>query len=328
MNTLIINLKREFWEYKRIVVGLPLLLTGLFFLMAILGTTLKDMKGLKEVDNVSYSVEIGEDSDEDKSTNLAVEGVKEPSSDGMQITVTPNAPSKEPQDQESDESEENDARIWFTGVYLALAWLGALFYCFSSLYNDRRDRSVFYWKSMPVSETKTVLAKYLFAVLGFSIAAWLLSLIAGVVLALIAHVAVDPDQLSVEDPFGFNAARMVVWPILVILLNLVWCLPFFGFALLVSARAKRWPIGQFFLALLLALLLEKIIFKSSIIYSFITSHSPFSLLSDFSEYESFGQAFNAVFVTDFASLVLGALVGIGFLYAAIWHRNNRFEIEA
>ena len=42
---------------------------------------------------------------------------------------------------------------------LVTAAIVALFYCLGTLYNERRDRSILFWKSMPVSDGMTVLAK-------------------------------------------------------------------------------------------------------------------------------------------------------------------------
>ena len=34
-----------------------------------------------------------------------------------------------------------------------------IFYCLDALYGERRDRSILFWKSLPVSDLTTVLAK-------------------------------------------------------------------------------------------------------------------------------------------------------------------------
>ena len=39
----------------------------------------------------------------------------------------------------------------------------AFFYCLGALYDDRRDRSILFWKSLPISDTTTVLSKLLTA---------------------------------------------------------------------------------------------------------------------------------------------------------------------
>src|SRR5213075_3554807 len=42
---------------------------------------------------------------------------------------------------------------------MATTLIVAIFYCLDALYGERRDRSVLFWKSMPVSDWTAVLSK-------------------------------------------------------------------------------------------------------------------------------------------------------------------------
>jgi ABC-2 type transport system permease protein len=44
-------------------------------------------------------------------------------------------------------------------VILLTAFIVGAFYCLDALYGERRDRSLLFWKSLPVSDTTTVLSK-------------------------------------------------------------------------------------------------------------------------------------------------------------------------
>src|SRR6187402_3113724 len=44
-------------------------------------------------------------------------------------------------------------------VIVATAWLVTAFYCLDALHSERRDRSILFWKSMPVSDLTTVASK-------------------------------------------------------------------------------------------------------------------------------------------------------------------------
>ena len=48
--------------------------------------------------------------------------------------------------------------------FIVLAFV-VFFYCLGALYDDRRDRSILFWKSLPLSDTQTVLSKALSALL-------------------------------------------------------------------------------------------------------------------------------------------------------------------
>src|SRR5437016_3207571 len=45
------------------------------------------------------------------------------------------------------------------GLMMLTGILVSVFYCLDALYGERRDRSILFWKSLPVSDVTTVLAK-------------------------------------------------------------------------------------------------------------------------------------------------------------------------
>jgi ABC-2 type transport system permease protein len=44
-------------------------------------------------------------------------------------------------------------------ILIVTAFIVAAFYCLDALHGERRDRSILFWKSLPVSDRTTVLAK-------------------------------------------------------------------------------------------------------------------------------------------------------------------------
>ena len=48
---------------------------------------------------------------------------------------------------------------------LCILWLVVFFYLLGALYEERRDRSILFWKSMPVSDVMTVASKLVTALL-------------------------------------------------------------------------------------------------------------------------------------------------------------------
>src|SRR6266581_1160970 len=45
------------------------------------------------------------------------------------------------------------------GLMMLTAMIVGVFYCLDALYGERRDRSILFWKSLPVSDLTTVLSK-------------------------------------------------------------------------------------------------------------------------------------------------------------------------
>jgi ABC-2 type transport system permease protein len=118
------------------------------------------------------------------------------------------------------------------------------FYLLGSLYDDRKDRSILFWKSLPASDTMTVASKLLAAM--FVIPAFFLVImfITHVIMALIGSLmvlGVDGNPwtlfLSVFNPvkaWGMIAASYFA--------QSIWALPLYGWLMLVSAFAPRVPL--------------------------------------------------------------------------------------
>lgn len=117
------------------------------------------------------------------------------------------------------------------------------FYLLGSLYEERKDRSVLFWKSMPISDAQTVLSKLLTAlVVGPLIAlaiTWLMMLATGLIASLfIAINGGNPFILywSHLSPLKLFTATFGWLPVYV-----AWALPTAGWLMLCSAWAKRMP---------------------------------------------------------------------------------------
>src|SRR5450631_2638386 len=109
----------------------------------------------------------------------------------------------------------------------------ATWYLLDCLYADRKDRSVLFWKSLPVSDTATVLAK-LFTGL--------------VAIPCVYFVAADLSTLMIAFIISMRARStfaLALWLQLqalwlyLIFTTAIWYLPFAGWFMVVSAWAKR-----------------------------------------------------------------------------------------
>ena len=63
---------------------------------------------------------------------------------------------------------------------LVVALVVLFFYLLDSLYSERKDRSILFWKSLPVSDAMTVASKAVVALLAVPLLVWLLSLLVSV----------------------------------------------------------------------------------------------------------------------------------------------------
>jgi ABC-2 type transport system permease protein len=123
------------------------------------------------------------------------------------------------------------------------------FYCLAALYDDRRDRSILFWKSLPVSDQMTVLSKVLTAVcvapmitIAIGTAASLLMLFIG--LAAVAFSGLNLFGLILGNPDFYLAPLRLIGLLPVYVL---WAIPTVGWLLMVSAWARSkvflWAVG-------------------------------------------------------------------------------------
>jgi ABC-2 type transport system permease protein len=130
--------------------------------------------------------------------------------------------------------------LFFTVV---LAFV-VFFYLLGALYDDRKDRSILFWKSLPASDTQTIASKLLAAMVLAPLIFWAVFVATQIVMAVIASAMV----LSVgENPWTLFLSivnPLYAWFILLVsyLAASVWFLPIYGWLLLVSAFAPRIPL--------------------------------------------------------------------------------------
>jgi ABC-2 type transport system permease protein len=151
-------------------------------------------------------------------------------------------------------------------LFYAVMSIYSSWYLMDSLYNDRRDRSVLFWKSLPVSDTQTVLSKLAMGLVVipvvFMVAADLTSLIMAFVLSIRAHAALGGALWHPATWFQVQ----VLW-IYVIATTAIWYLPIAGWLMMVSAWAKRAVMLWTLLPPLVLYLIEKFFLNTHVVQS-------------------------------------------------------------
>jgi ABC-2 type transport system permease protein len=141
-------------------------------------------------------------------------------------------------------------------------FLIAMFYCLDALYGERRDRSVLFWKSLPVSDLTTVLAKASIPFVAIPLGTWVITVVTHSIMLLLAGVSLLGTGLSVRSHVSFGQMEWILFYHLVVGHGF-WYAPFWGWLLLVSAWSRRAPYLWATLPLLAVGLVEKIAFNTS-----------------------------------------------------------------
>jgi ABC-2 type transport system permease protein len=143
------------------------------------------------------------------------------------------------------------------------------FYALGSLYDERRDRSVLFWKSLPISDVEVVLSKVAWALVLAPVMALILGVLIGVGMWLIAAVGMAVNGIPGIGSFftESHAFRIVGQFFSILPVYIMWSVPTIGWLMLCSAWSRRFP---FLWAVLVPLLGCAMLSMTGLIFSGFT----------------------------------------------------------
>jgi ABC-2 type transport system permease protein len=153
-------------------------------------------------------------------------------------------------------------------VFAALLLMGvtlvvAIFYCLDALQGERRDRSILFWKSLPVSDLTTVLAKASIPIVILPLITFAVTAATQAIMLLLSTARLlgtgDVAMLWSHVPL-FHMWAMLFFHLLA--LHGFWYAPFYAWMLLASAWARRLSVLWAVLPLFAIAMLEKIAFNT------------------------------------------------------------------
>jgi len=115
------------------------------------------------------------------------------------------------------------------------------FYFLGALYDDRKDKSILFWKSLPVSDTKTVLSKWFSGAVTAPVLAWTAIVVTQLALLVIMTIIAWTSGASASNLiWGPAEPLQVAYTMLVAyIVQSLWWAPFHAWLLLASAFARR-----------------------------------------------------------------------------------------
>ncbi|TXI30758.1 MAG: ABC transporter permease [Ottowia sp.] len=131
------------------------------------------------------------------------------------------------------------------GVIVACIVLAfvVFFYALGSLYDDRRDRSILFWKSLPVSDGQMVLSKLAWALVLAPVLAVAIGLLIGLALWLISALTITVNGVpAAHAVFTQSHPLRIIGGVLACLpVYMAWALPTIGWLMFCSAAARSKP---------------------------------------------------------------------------------------
>lgn len=212
MNTMKWLIKREFWEHKGGFFWAPLITAGIYMLMAILATVMghqavsHDPQGF----HAGLAQMVHDASDPAKAREVSA---------GVEVAFT-----------------------MFASLPLIVGTFVVFFYCLGCLYDERKDKSILFWKSLPLSDRDSVLSKIASATLVAPAIATAVAIACALGLIVIASLFVlahGQNPLPLWNLAGIASACVNL--IVAIPMTALWALPTIGWLMLCSAWSRRVP---------------------------------------------------------------------------------------
>jgi ABC-2 type transport system permease protein len=151
------------------------------------------------------------------------------------------------------------------GLIMLTALVVGVFYCLDALHGERRDRSILFWKSLPVSDLTTVLSKASIPLLVLPLLAFSITVATQLIMLLLSTAVLWASGLNVATLWTrlslFQTSLMLFYHLLTV--HVLWHAPIYAWLLLVSAWARRAAFLWAALPPLAIYVVEKIAFNSS-----------------------------------------------------------------
>ena len=217
-------------------------------------------------------------------------------------------------------------------LIMGAAFIVSFFYSLDTLYGERRDRSILFWKSLPVSDLTAVLAKASIPLLVLPMVAFVITFLTQSIMLLLSSGVLLTSGLSVAALWMRLELYQTLLGLLyhLVTVHMLWYAPIYAWLLLVSAWARRTPILWAVLPPLAIGVFEKIAFHSSHFAALIQSRFSGGSEATDSMQGNFpiqpGMHLTPGNFLSSPGLWLGLIVAAAFLAAAVRLRRNREPI--
>lgn len=162
-----------------------------------------------------------------------------------------------------------------SGPLLAVMAVIIFFYCLGCLHDDRRDRSILFWKSLPVSDFQTVLSKLLVACLLIPLIFLTIATVMSFCMLMILSVAFSTQEVFIFKDLLANG-KLYLTPLQIagiLPVYILWALPSLCWLMLVSSWARSkvflWAVGIPLLIVFLIGMLKQLMFQDTEMQWFI-----------------------------------------------------------
>jgi ABC-2 type transport system permease protein len=208
---------------------------------------------------------------------------------------------------------------------IVTASLVALFYCLDALHGERRDRSILFWKSLPVSDLVTVLSKAFIPLVILPVITCATFMVLQLIILVVGTLVIQAGGLD-GTVLWTSAPLIGMWAGLIydVIGLALWYAPIYAWLLLVSGWARRATFLWAVLPPLVLCLLEKIAFDTKVLTSLLKYR-----LFGFGQFAYDGRHQDVpdpIALLTSPGLWAGLVVAAALLAAAVWFRRYQQPI--
>lgn len=159
------------------------------------------------------------------------------------------------------------------GLIMAAAFIVSIYYALDTLYGERRDRSILFWKSLPVSDLTAVLAKTSVLLLILPAVAFIVTALAEVIVVLLSSAVIAASGLSVAKFWSLLEpyATMLGLFYHLVTVHILWYAPLYAWLMLISAWSRRAPLLWAVMPPFAIVLFERVAFHTKYFAGFLLS---------------------------------------------------------
>ena len=149
-------------------------------------------------------------------------------------------------------------------LIMATTSLVAAIYCLDALHGERRDRSILFWKSLPVSDVNTVLSKAMIPIVVLPLLTFGITIAMQTIMLLLGSTAMLASGMSPSalwTRLSWSQISLLLYHLVTV--HGLYYAPIYAWLLLVSSWARRAPFLWAGLPLLAIGVVEKIAFNTT-----------------------------------------------------------------
>ena len=332
MNAWLVQIKREFWENQTQFVIIPLVIAVIILLACIYAVTLqasKDSGAGRALFGHVYFFDTGDGTGpanaEDKIPEYTIDFTsgKLVRAENSGLELSPGAQRR---------LRINAALYGIHTFIMMITGVVLMFYQLNCLNADRKDRSILFWKSMPLSEERNIAVKYIVSMLAVPLVVTLISWGIQVSYLLLSSVFVyrvgsSPWQLVWGN---LNLLHVFFQELILFLWNMAWWAPLAAWLLFSSALGKRSPFLVAAVPVIVVIIMDNLLSGSWHVGNILLTHWKEALLQPsnlIGEESVTGLMMGKVNIfLDAPVMITGIIAAVILFPATVWLRNHRFEI--